>query len=102
MSEGKHNNNNNKIIIILLRGTIVNRTYGTHKNLYHGIYNIYIYIYISLLSLTIFGPIIVWSTVITILISRDCNSNSRLEHILRWIHVEQQQQHQQPQQQQQL
>ena len=31
---------------ILLRGTILNRTYGTHKNLH-----------ISLLLLTIFGPI---------------------------------------------
>ena len=32
--------------VLLLRGTIVNRTYGTHKNLY-----------IYLFSLTIFGPV---------------------------------------------
>ena len=33
-------------LVLLLRGTIVNRTYGTHKNLN-----------ISLFLLTIFGPV---------------------------------------------
>ena len=37
---------------LLLRGIIVNRTYGTHKNLC-----------IHLFSLTIFGPILLWSPV---------------------------------------
>ena len=35
-----------RLVFILLRGIIVNRTYGTHKNLY-----------ISVFLLTIFGPI---------------------------------------------
>ena len=34
------------VVVVLLRGTIVNRAYGTHKNLY-----------ISLFLLAIFGPI---------------------------------------------
>ena len=36
----------NRDLLLLLRGTIVNRTYGTHKDLY-----------IALFLLTIFGPV---------------------------------------------
>ena len=45
---------------VILRGTIVNRTYGTLKNLY-----------IYLFFLTMFGPIyFVWSSVIVVVVSR--------------------------------
>ena len=44
---------------LLLRGAIVNRAYGTHKNLY-----------VHLFSLTIFGPIYSWSPVVVFLVVR--------------------------------
>ena len=44
-----------------LRGTILNRAYGTHQNLY-----INISLFFLLLLVTIFGPILLWSPVILI------------------------------------
>ena len=45
------------LVLKVLRGAIFNRTYGTHKDLH-----------ISLFLLTIFGPILLWSPVIVVVL----------------------------------